>query len=53
MIGVSGIAQRIFSALAEVKINVILITQVSSEHSLCIAVLPQYASLAKKSIERE
>ena len=53
MIGVSGIAQRIFSALAEVKINVILITQASSEHSLCIAVLPQYASLAKKSIERE
>ncbi|MGA9293346.1 MAG: bifunctional aspartate kinase/homoserine dehydrogenase I [Ignavibacteriaceae bacterium] len=53
MIGVSGIAQRIFSALAQVKINVILITQASSEHSLCIAVLPQYASLAKKSIEKE
>ena len=53
MIGVSGVAKRIFSALAEVKINVILITQASSEHSLCIAVLPQYASLAKKSIEKE
>jgi len=53
MIGVSGIAKRIFSALAEVKINVILISQASSEHSLCIAVLPQYAQLAKKSIEKE
>ena len=53
MIGVSGIAKRIFSALAEVKINVILITQASSEHSLCIAVLPQYALMAKKSIEKE
>ncbi len=53
MIGVSGIAKRIFSALAEVKINVILITQASSEHSLCIAVLPQNALLAKKSIEKE
>ncbi|MEJ2614948.1 MAG: bifunctional aspartate kinase/homoserine dehydrogenase I [Ignavibacteriaceae bacterium] len=53
MIGVSGIAKRIFSALAGVKINVILITQASSEHSLCIAVLPQNAILAKKSIEKE
>jgi aspartokinase/homoserine dehydrogenase 1 len=53
MIGVSGIAKRIFSALAQVKINVILISQASSEHSLCIAVLPQNAQLAKKSIEEE
>ena len=53
MIGVSGIAKRIFSALAEVKINVILISQASSEHSLCIAVLPQYAQLAKQSLKEE
>jgi bifunctional aspartokinase / homoserine dehydrogenase 1 len=53
MIGVSGIAKRIFSALAEMKINVILISQASSEHSLCIAVLPQFAQLAKQSIKEE
>ena len=53
MIGVAGIAKRIFSALAGVKVNVILISQASSEHSLCIAVLPQNAHLAKRSIEKE
>jgi len=47
MVGVAGIAQRIFSALAGKRINIILITQASSEHSLCIAVLPKVAALAK------
>jgi len=40
MVGVVGIASRIFGALAKDSINVILITQASSEHSICIAVLP-------------
>ena len=53
MIGVSGIAKRIFSALANEKINVILISQASSEHSLCIAVPPKHAQQAKQSLERE
>ncbi len=53
MIGVAGIAQRIFTALAGKKINIILITQASSEHSLCIAILPKFASLAKKAIQQE
>ena len=38
MAGVVGIAARLFSALAENNINVILITQASSEQSICIAV---------------
>ncbi len=53
MIGVAGIAQRIFGALAREKINIILITQASSEHTLCFAVLPKFALEAKKSIEEE
>jgi aspartokinase/homoserine dehydrogenase 1 len=53
MVGVTGVAQRIFSALAAHSINVILISQASSEHSLCIAVLPNLASSAKKAIEHE
>ncbi|MFO7447900.1 MAG: bifunctional aspartate kinase/homoserine dehydrogenase I [Ignavibacteriaceae bacterium] len=53
MVGVTGIAQRIFGALAVHSINVILITQASSEHSLCIAVLPGFAASAKKAIEHE
>jgi aspartokinase/homoserine dehydrogenase 1 len=53
MIGVAGIAQRIFTALAAKQINIILITQASSEHSLCIAVMPKVAGLAKKAIQEE
>jgi aspartokinase/homoserine dehydrogenase 1 len=53
MVGVAGIAQRIFSALAGKKINIILITQASSEHSLCFAVLPKYSTAAKKAIQQE
>jgi len=53
MIGVAGIAKRIFTALAAKKINVILISQASSEHSVCFAVLPAFAAPAKSSIEEE
>ncbi len=53
MIGVAGIAQRIFTALAAKQINIILITQASSEHSLCIAVMPKVSGLAKKAIQEE
>ncbi|MDR3625595.1 MAG: bifunctional aspartate kinase/homoserine dehydrogenase I [Ignavibacteriaceae bacterium] len=53
MVGVAGIAQRIFSALAGKKINIILISQASSEHSLCFAVLPKFAPAAKKAIQQE
>ncbi len=53
MIGVAGIAQRIFTALASKQINIILITQASSEHSLCIAIMPKFAALARKAIQEE
>ncbi len=53
MVGVAGIAQRIFSALAAKKINIIMITQASSEHSLCLAVLPRFAVNAKKALHDE
>ena len=53
MIGVVGIASRIFGALAKGKINVILITQASSEHSICLAILPQFGQLSKNLIEEE
>ena len=38
MIGIPGFSKRLFEALANEKINVILITQSSSEHSICVAV---------------
>ena len=53
MVGVAGIAQRIFSALAAKKINIIMITQASSEHSLCLAVLPKNAANAKRVLHDE
>jgi len=53
MVGVAGIAQRIFKALAAREINIIMITQASSEHTICFAVLPKFSNLAKKAIQEE
>jgi aspartokinase/homoserine dehydrogenase 1 len=53
MVGVTGISMRIFRSLAKSKINVALITQASSEFSICIAVVPADAQKAKESIEEE
>jgi aspartokinase/homoserine dehydrogenase 1 len=38
MAGVVGIAARLFASLAKNNINIILITQASSEQSICIAI---------------
>jgi aspartokinase/homoserine dehydrogenase 1 len=51
LFGVPGIAARLFGALAQAKINIILITQGSSEHSISFAVQPDYAGKAKKIVE--
>lgn len=53
MVGVTGIASRLFTALASKEINIILITQGSSEHSICLAILPKHTKDAKKVIEKE
>ncbi len=53
MVGVTGISKRIFTALAQVNVNVILISQASSEHSVCIAVMPEDAVRAKGSLDFE
>ena len=53
MIRSIGIAGRIFSALAEREIDVILITQSSSEQSVCFAVLPHQRLDAKEAVELE
>ena len=51
LFGVPGIAGRLFSALAQADINVILITQGSSEHAISFAIQPQLAKKAKKKVE--
>lgn len=51
LFGVPGIAARLFGALAQANINIILITQGSSEHSISFAVEPQAARKAKRQVE--
>lgn len=51
MVGVSGFAARIFSALADAGVNIIMITQASSEHTVCFAVLPAQAPVAMHALE--
>jgi len=53
MVGKSGFSGRLFSLLAREQINVILITQSSSEHSITFAVQPADAERAKALIEQE
>ena len=51
MIGIPGFSKRLFEALSNEKINVILITQSSSEHSICVAVDAISASKAKQAVD--
>ncbi len=53
LVGVSGTASRLFATLATSKINVILITQASSEHTICFAVQPDQAFRAKETVDQE
>jgi bifunctional aspartokinase / homoserine dehydrogenase 1 len=53
LLGVVGVSMRLFRALAQESVNVILISQASSEHSICIAVETGFAIVAKKAIEKE
>ncbi len=53
MIGVTGIAGRVFSALAREHINIILISQASSEHSICFGILPECANKAEAALKQE
>ena len=52
MIGVPGTADRLFGALREAAISVMLISQGSSEHSICFAVREQSAEQVRKVVER-
>jgi len=48
MVGVAGIAARMFTALSAGRISVIMISQASSEHSICITVSGDEASTATR-----
>ncbi|HMA24530.1 MAG TPA: bifunctional aspartate kinase/homoserine dehydrogenase I [Gemmatimonadaceae bacterium] len=52
MIGVPGTAQRLFGALRDEDISVVMISQGSSEHSICFAVPAIAAERARAAVER-
>jgi len=51
MVGIPGFSKRLFEALAHESVNVILITQSSSEHSICVGINETDKDRAKKSID--
>ena len=53
MVGVPGFSKRFFEALSSNQINVVMITQASSEFSICIAINSNDAELAKQVIDKE
>ena len=53
MVGVAGFSARVFGALARKGISVMLITQSSSEYSICFAILPDDAKPAETALQEE
>ena len=51
MIGIPGFSKSLFECLSLKQINIIMITQASSEHSICIGVRSEDAAPAKKAID--
>ncbi|MEO7961303.1 MAG: bifunctional aspartate kinase/homoserine dehydrogenase I [Ginsengibacter sp.] len=51
MVGIPGFSKRLFESLSGEKINVILITQSSSEHSICVGIDEVNAAKAKEVID--
>ena len=51
MVGIPGFSKTLFEALSNEKINVILITQSSSEYSICVAVEEVWADRAKEVVD--
>jgi len=53
MVGVTGISARLFGALARQNVNVILISQASSENSISFAIDSSSSSKAEAAIQQE
>jgi len=53
MVGVPGTAERLFRALASHRVNVILISQASSEHTICFAVSTSDLAAARRAVREE
>eukprot|EP01029_Cantina_marsupialis_P004630 TRINITY_DN1478_c0_g1_i1.p1 TRINITY_DN1478_c0_g1~~TRINITY_DN1478_c0_g1_i1.p1 ORF type:complete len:812 (-),score=98.16 TRINITY_DN1478_c0_g1_i1:3995-6430(-) len=53
MVGISGFASRFFTCLAQSKINVVLITQASSEHSISVGIHKDDKNQAIEAVRNE
>ena len=53
MVGIPGVASRVFEVLARENINIMMISQSSSEHSICLVVRSSDAGTARLALERE
>ncbi len=53
MIGVAGVSAKLFTVLAKHEISVVLISQASSEHSICFAINPSASANVKAILENE
>jgi len=53
MLGMRGIAARVFGALADQQINVLMIAQASSEHSICLVIRETDADAAVTTLRNE
>ncbi len=52
MVGIPGFSKRLFEALANAAINVILITQASSEHSICVGIEDAFCDKVKAAVDK-
>ncbi len=52
MVGIPGFSSRLFDTLSRNGINIILITQASSVHTMCIAVAEKDAEKAREAADR-
>ena len=52
MVGIPGFSKRLFEALANATVNVILITQASSEHSICVGIEEAFCDKAKNEVDK-
>jgi aspartokinase/homoserine dehydrogenase 1 len=53
MVGLPSVSYRIFQALAVAQVNIVMISQASSEHSVCIVCREEEAPRAVKELNRE
>ena len=57
MVGIPGISKRFFEVLSQSEISVVLITQASSEHSICVGIssddIDQAVSIVNEAFEYE